>query len=47
MMGIQGEYLARIYEEVKRRPLYVVDGEINLPNAETRDNHGQVTTNTR
>jgi dolichol-phosphate mannosyltransferase len=47
MMGIQGEYVARIYEEVKRRPLYVVDGEINLPSPETRDNQGQVTTNTR
>jgi hypothetical protein len=31
MMGILGEYVGRIYEEVKRRPLYVVADETNLP----------------
>lgn len=30
MTGILGEYIGRIYEEVKRRPLYVVKDEVNL-----------------
>jgi dolichol-phosphate mannosyltransferase len=31
MTGILGEYIGRIYEEVKRRPLYVVADTQNLP----------------
>jgi dolichol-phosphate mannosyltransferase len=30
MMGILGEYIGRIYEEVKRRPLYVEAKEVNF-----------------
>ena len=30
MTGILGEYVGRIYEEVKRRPLYVVGEEVNF-----------------
>ncbi len=28
-VGVLGEYIGRIYEEVKRRPLYIIDEEIN------------------
>jgi dolichol-phosphate mannosyltransferase len=34
MTGILGEYIGRIYEEVKRRPLYVVGDTQNLPPAD-------------
>jgi len=30
LIGIVGEYIARIFEEVKRRPLYVIEKTINI-----------------
>ena len=33
-LGIVGEYIGRIYEEVKGRPLYVVRGEISADERE-------------
>src|SRR5450432_3804850 len=41
MIGILGEYVGRIYEEVKRRPLYVIGEELNLsPAALERSDRG-------
>lgn len=33
-IGILGEYVARIYEEIKDRPLYIIDYTINIPEYE-------------
>jgi dolichol-phosphate mannosyltransferase len=35
MMGIMGEYIGRIYEEVKRRPLYIEARQVNFSTAES------------
>ena len=35
-IGIIGEYIARIYEEVKRRPLYIVRETVGLDNPLSR-----------
>ena len=37
MIGILGEYIGRIYEQVKARPLYVVGDRVNLPRARDDD----------
>lgn len=35
MTGILGEYIGRIYEEIKRRPLYITATELNFPDTAT------------
>ncbi len=30
-LGVLGEYIGRIYEEIKKRPLYIIEDEVNFP----------------
>jgi len=35
-LGLMGEYVSRIYDEVKRRPMFIVDRKVNFGAAEPR-----------
>jgi len=32
-LGLMGEYVSRIYDEVKRRPMFIIDKKVNVPEA--------------
>ncbi len=42
MIGVLGEYVGRIYEEVKRRPLYLIGEELNMAQPGTTETRSKV-----
>jgi dolichol-phosphate mannosyltransferase len=38
-VGVLGEYIGRIYDEVRRRPLYIIDRTVNCPVRDARGPH--------
>jgi dolichol-phosphate mannosyltransferase len=36
-LGVMGEYVARIYDESKNRPLYIIKEKVNFDNSEKRN----------
>jgi dolichol-phosphate mannosyltransferase len=47
MLGILGEYLSRVYDEVRQRPLYIVRGRVGLDEAEIQMPNEQGSTASR
>lgn len=43
VLGVLGEYLGRVYDEVRRRPLYVVQSRIGIAGAVSRSQGGPAT----
>jgi dolichol-phosphate mannosyltransferase len=39
-IGLLGEYIGRIYEEVRHRPRYIVDRKVNVPGPAAPDDAG-------
>ena len=39
-MGLMGEYVSRIYDEVKRRPMFIVDRKVNFEHAGDSERRG-------
>ena len=42
MLGIVGEYLSRVYDEVRQRPLYVVRSRVGLPRSDASSENEEV-----
>ena len=40
-LGIIGEYMAKIYEEVKRRPTYLISEEVNYVKRKKNNNNSR------
>ena len=37
VLGIMGEYIGRIYDECKNRPLYIIDEKVNFDDCADRE----------
>ena len=47
ILGVMGEYIGRIYEEAKRRPIYIVDRTVRSEAAASLPHHAAVTSAVR
>ena len=44
-IGVLGEYIGRIYDEVRQRPLYIVDRAVNVVVRDPRGPRSRATSN--